>query len=424
MNIYRSGSKEGEGFLKKIMSRQVDMEGETLFEVKEILDDIKLNKDKAVRKYTEKFDKVYLEEFEVSKKEIDGCEFKVDKDLKKAMNKAFENIWRFHEKQIPKNFEINVEGIKTGTRYLPIERAGIYVPGGKAAYPSSVLMNAIPAKVAKVNEIIMIAPPSKDGTIPNEVLYGAKLCNIDRIFKIGGAQGIGALAYGTESVPKVDIISGPGNIYVSMAKKLVYGIVNIDMIAGPSEILIISDGAQNPYYIALDLLSQAEHDELSSSILLTLSMDEATQVSREVEKNLKNLPKKDIAEKSLKNYGGIILCEDEEEIIEIANKIAPEHLEVMGFNEDISNRVKNAGCIFEGDYSPEALGDYIAGPNHILPTNGTARFFSALGTQTFMKRINYTNSSKEGLENLKEYVEIFAKSEGLMAHSNSITGRF
>lgn len=424
MNIYNSKSKEGQNFLKKIMSRQMDMEGDTLFEVKKILDDVRKNKDSSVRRYTQKFDRVYLDDFEVTKYEFDLAEANVEKSLKEAMKKAYDNIRRFHENQLPKGFEINIEGIRSGTKYLPIEKAGIYVPGGKAAYPSSVLMNAIPAKVAGVKEIIMIAPPSKDGSIPNEVLYGAKLCNVDRVFKIGGAQGIAALAYGTESVPKVDIITGPGNIYVSMAKKLVYGSVNIDMIAGPSEILILSDGLQNSLYMASDILAQAEHDELASSILLTLSMDEAKKVSKEVEKKVKELTKKTICIKSLENYGAILVCEDEEEIVEIANSIAPEHLEILGFDKGIFEKIRNAGCVFLGEYSPEALGDYLAGPNHILPTNGTSRFFSPLGTQTFMKRMNYTSCNKEGLEKVKGYIEIFAKKEGLMAHANSITGRF
>lgn len=424
MYIYKSKSKEGQKFFKKIISRQIDMEGDTLFEVKKILDDVRKYKDTAVRKYTKEFDNVYLEDFEVNKREFDFAETKVEDDLKKAMKKAYENIWRFHERQISKGFEIDIEDIKSGSKYLPIEKAGIYVPGGKAAYPSSVLMNAIPARVAGVKEIIMIAPPSKDGSISNEVLYGARLCNVDRVFKIGGAQGIGALAYGTESVPKVDIITGPGNIYVSMAKKLVYGSVNIDMIAGPSEILILSDGLQNPSYIASDLLAQAEHDELASSILLTLSMTEGKKVSEELKVKVRELPKEDICIKSLENYGAIIVCESEEEMVEIANEIAPEHLEILGFGKGISEKIRNAGCIFLGEYSPEALGDYIAGPNHILPTNGTARFFSPLGTDTFMKRMNYISSTKEGLENLKESIGIFAKKEGLIAHERSITGRF
>lgn len=427
MNIYKLNSDEGRGFLKKINSRQLDMEDKVMDTVKEIIKTVRKDGDKALFNYAKAFDKVELTSLEITKSELDDAESRIGKDIKQAIDKAYENIWDFQFAQKPQDFEYEKQGIIAKTRYIPIENAGIYVPGGKASYPSSVLMNAIPARAAGVKQIIMTVPCNQDGKLSDEILYAAKICKVDRIFKIGGAQAIAALAYGTETVPKVDIITGPGNIYVSVAKKLVYGAVNIDMIAGPSEILILSDGNQNPEYIAADLISQAEHDELASSILLTLSSEEAKNVSEKVDEQLTKLPKTDIATKSLQNYGGILICENIQEMIDTANRIAPEHLEIMFNNKvasQITNQIVNVGCIFVGRYSPEPLGDYMAGPNHILPTNGSARSFSPLGTQTFMKRSNYLEASKDALENIYKDIVCFAQAEGLQGHANSILRRF
>lgn len=424
MNIYNLNSDEARAFLKKISSRQLDMEDKVVDTVRQIINTVRIEGDKALLNYTKVFDKVELVNIEVSKSELDEAEKNIDKNIKQAIDKAYENIWDFQMAQKPQDFFYEKQGIISKTRYLPIEKAGIYVPGGRASYPSSVLMNAIPARVAGVNQIIMTVPSNSQGKLRDEVLYAAKLCKVDRIFKIGGAQAIAALAYGTQLVPKVDIITGPGNIYVSVAKKLVYGAVNIDMIAGPSEILILSDGNQNAEYIATDLISQAEHDELASSILLTLSGEEAENVSKQVDLELKKLPKADIASKSLQNYGGILICDSMKQMIDTANRIAPEHLELMCEDKDIASEIVNAGCVFVGRYSPEPLGDYMAGPNHILPTNASARSFSPLGVQSFMKRSNYIESTKEALEDIYKDIACFAKAEGLLGHANAILRRF
>ncbi len=424
VNIFKLNSESARAFLNKISSRQADMEDKVLDAVREIINKVRQNGDNALISYAKQFDNVELKSLEVSSIELSEAEQKIDKAVKKAIDKAYENIWEFQSAQKPEDFIYEKEGIISKTRYIPIETAGIYVPGGKAAYPSSVLMNAIPARTAGVKNIIMTVPCDENGGINPEVLYAAKLCKVDRIFKVGGAQAIAALAYGTESIPKVDIITGPGNIYVSVAKKLVYGAVNVDMIAGPSEILIVSDGNQNPSYIAADLISQAEHDELASSILLTLSDKEAEAVSNEVGVQLSKLPKSKIASEAIKNYGAILVCDTKEELVDIANQIAPEHLEVLFEYKKITDSLTNAGCIFSGEYSPEPLGDYMAGPNHILPTNGSARAFSPLGIQSFMKRSNYIEASKEGLEKIYKDVACFAKAENLDGHANSILRRF
>ena len=424
MNIYNLNSDEARAFLKKISSRQLDMEDKVVDTVRQIINTVRIEGDKALLNYTKVFDKVELVNIEVSKSELDEAEKNIDKNIKQAIDKAYENIWDFQMAQKPQDFFYEKQGIISKTRYLPIEKAGIYVPGGRASYPSSVLMNAIPARVAGVNQIIMTVPCNSQGKLRDEVLYAAKLCKVDRIFKIGGAQAIAALAYGTQLVPKVDIITGPGNIYVSVAKKLVYGAVNIDMIAGPSEILILSDGNQNAEYIATDLISQAEHDELASSILLTLSGEEAENVSKQVDLELKKIPKADIASKSLQNYGGILICDSMKQMIDTTNRIAPEHLELMCEDKDIASEIVNAGCVFVGRYSPEPLGDYMAGPNHILPTNASARSFSPLGVQSFMKRSNYIESTKEALEDIYKDIACFAKAEGLLGHANAILRRF
>ena len=394
--------------------------------VKEIVEDVKQNGDSAVLKYTQKFDGANLESMEVTKEEMDRAWERAPQSLKEALMEAGNNIKKFHEKQKRNSFIDNeLKGRMVGQLVNPIEKVGIYVPGGKSPYPSTVLMNAIPAKVAGVEELIMVTPPNKNGEIMDNILVAARIANVDRIFKVGGAQAIAGLAYGTETIPKVYKITGPGNIYVALAKKQVYGIVDIDMIAGPSEILIIADELAKPKYIAADLLSQAEHDELASSVLITPSEALADAVSKEVDIQLIKLTKRDIAEKSLENYGRIIITKDLDEAIDIANDIAPEHLELMIAEPFLYiNSIKNAGAIFVGENTPEPLGDYYAGPNHTLPTNGTAKFSSPLSVDDFIKKTSVIYYSKEALKEVKDTILEISESEGLTAHSNSIRIRF
>jgi len=394
--------------------------------VEKIVEDVKQDGDSAILKYTKKFDGADLETMEVTKEEIDKAWQRTPQSLKDALIKAGNNIKKFHEKQKRNSFMDNeLKGKITGQLINPIEKVGIYVPGGKSSYPSTVLMNAIPGKVAGVKELIMVTPPGKNGEIMDNILVAAKIANVDRIFKIGGAQAIAGLAYGTQTIPKVYKITGPGNIYVALAKKQVYGIVDIDMIAGPSEILIIADKLAKPKYIAADLLSQAEHDELASSVLITPCEKLAEAVSQEVDLQLKNLAKKDIAKKSLENYGRIIITKNLDEAIDIANEIAPEHLELMVAEPFLYiNSIKNAGAIFVGENTPEPLGDYYAGPNHTLPTNGTAKFSSPLSVDDFIKKTSLIYYSKEALEEVKDTIVEISDSEGLTAHSNSIKIRF
>ncbi|WP_319371691.1 histidinol dehydrogenase [uncultured Ilyobacter sp.] len=394
--------------------------------VEEIVKNVKENGDSAVLGYTAKFDGAKLEKMEVTEEEIERAWERTPESLKKALTEAGESIKKFHEKQKRNSFMDNaVKGRITGQLINPIEKVGIYVPGGKSPYPSTVLMNAIPAKVAGVQELTMITPPGKSGEIMDNILVAARIAGVDRIFKIGGAQGVAALAYGTETVPKVYKITGPGNIYVALAKKQVYGIVDIDMIAGPSEILIIADDTANPKYIAADLLSQAEHDELASSILVTPSEKLAEAVSKEVDIQLAQLSKKEIAEKSLENYGRIIITKDLDEAIDMANDIATEHLELMVAEPFLYvNSIKNAGAIFVGENTPEPLGDYYAGPNHTLPTNGTSKFSSPLSVDDFIKKTSVIYYSKDALREVKDTVLEISDSEGLTAHSNSIRIRF
>jgi len=394
--------------------------------VEKIVEDVKQDGDSAILKYTKKFDGADLETMEVTKEEIDKAWQRTPQSLKDALIKAGNNIKKFHEKQKRNSFMDNeLKGKITGQLINPIEKVGIYVPGGKSSYPSTVLMNAIPGKVAGVKELIMVTPPGKNGEIMDNILVAAKIANVDRIFKIGGAQAIAGLAYGTQTIPKVYKITGPGNIYVALAKKQVYGIVDIDMIAGPSEILIIADKLAKPKYIAADLLSQAEHDELASSVLITPCEKLAEAVSQEVDLQLENLAKKDIAKKSLENYGRIIITKNLDEAIDIANEIAPEHLELMVTEPFLYiNSIKNAGAIFVGENTPEPLGDYYAGPNHTLPTNGTAKFSSPLSVDDFIKKTSLIYYSKEALEEVKDTIVEISDSEGLTAHSNSIKIRF
>jgi histidinol dehydrogenase len=394
--------------------------------VEEIVKNVKENGDSAVLEYTAKFDSAELDRMEVTADEIDIAWKRTPESLKTALAEAADSIKRFHEKQKRNSFMDNTtKGRITGQLINPIEKVGIYIPGGKASYPSTVLMNAIPAKIAGVEDLVMITPPGKGGKIMDNILAAAKIAGVDRIFKVGGAQGIAALAYGTETIPKVYKITGPGNIYVALAKKQVYGIVDIDMIAGPSEILIIADDTANSRYIAADLLSQAEHDELASSVLITPSEKLAEAVSKEVDIQLAELTRKETAEKSLENYGRIIVTEDLNEAIDIANDIAAEHLELMVAEPFLYvNSIKNAGAVFVGENTPEPLGDYYAGPNHTLPTNGTAKFSSPLSVDDFIKKISVIYYSKEALKEVKDTILEISESEGLTAHSNSIKIRF
>ena len=427
MKIFSTKEK---GFIKAldaILKRGESDTSEAEEAVKAIINGVRENGDKALLKYTERFDKVRFSNMRdalCTRQEIEralGNIPKVDSDIIKL---AAKRIRAFHKKQLPKSwFFKEKNGTLLGQRVTPLERVGIYVPGGKAVYPSTVLMNAIPAKVAGVKEIIMATPPSKNG-INSHVLAAAKIAGVDKIYKVGGAQAVAAMAYGTESIPKVDKIVGPGNIYVATAKRLVFGVVDIDMVAGPSEILIINDGTGAPSWIAADLLSQAEHDELASGILLTTSTKMAEAVAREVEKQLRELKREAIARVSIERYGAIIITKNPAEAADIANRIAPEHLELFVKKPfELLKKIKNAGAIFLGPNTPEPIGDYMAGPNHTLPTGGTARFSSPLGTEDFIKRSNVLSFSKKGVEKLGKSVVRFTEMEGLGAHGRSVVIR-
>lgn len=420
------GSKRAE-FLKELQERStVDFKDyeET---VKNILSKVMAEGDLALLKYTKKFDGADLSQtgMKVTDEEIEEAYGKVSEDYLKAIGLAIKNITSYHKKQSQNSWFTSSDGIMLGQKVTPIASVGIYVPGGTAAYPSSVLMNAIPAKVAGVKRIVMISPPNKDEKLPAGVLVAAKELGINEIYKVGGAQGVGALAYGTKTIDKVNKIVGPGNIYVATAKREVYGYVDIDMIAGPSEILVIADDSANPKYVAADLLSQAEHDELSSAILITTSKELGKAVVKEVKRQTVTLERKNIIEKSLTNYGKVILVENLEEAVELSNEIAPEHLELCVENPfDLLGKVENAGAIFLGNYSPEPLGDYLAGPNHVLPTSGTAKFYSPLSVDDFIKKSSIIYYNQKALREVKDEVMILAKSEGLTAHKNSIKVRF
>ncbi|MDF2677400.1 MAG: histidinol dehydrogenase [Bacillota bacterium] len=388
-----------------------------------IIEDVRINKDEAVKKYTLEFDKVEIKNLEVSQEEINAAFETIDKELLITIKKAKENIEEFHKKQVRESFNFKPKGKDAllGQIFNPIEKVGIYVPGGKAAYPSTVLMNAVPAKIAGVSQLCMITPPQSDGKIKDSILVAASLAGVDRIFKVGGAQGIAALAYGTESIPKVYKITGPGNIFVAAAKRRVSGFVGIDMIAGPSEILIIADKWANPAYIAADLISQAEHDEMAASILITDSPELPDKVVKELEIQMNQLERTEIIEKSLNNQGAIILLDSMDECIELANEIAPEHLEILTENcLEMFKNIKNAGAIFIGEYSPEPVGDYFAGPNHTLPTSSTAKFSSALGVDDFIKKTSLIYYSKEALNQNREDIIRFAENEGLTGHANAV----
>lgn len=394
--------------------------------VTDIISNVRKNGDKALFEYSQRFDKVDLKSLEVSSKEIDEAFQLADKDFIEVIKEAAENIRQFHKRQVKNSFIISEkDGIVTGQKVTPIERVGLYVPGGTAAYPSTVLMDSIPAKIAGCSQIVMVTPPSKDGKVNPNILTAAKIAGVDRIFKVGGAQAVAALAYGTESVPEVDKIVGPGNAFVAEAKKQVFGKVAIDMIAGPSEILIVADSTCNPKHVAADLLSQAEHDKMASAVLVTDSEDFAKLVSNELERQIPLLPREEIARASIDNNGKIIVAENLMAAIDIANEIAPEHLEICVDNPfDYLDKIKHAGSIFMGKNCPEALGDYFAGPNHTLPTSGTAKFSSPLSVDDFVKKSQFTYYTKDALSKVADKVAMFAEKEGLSAHARSALVRF
>lgn len=421
-------SETKKNILEDLLKRSPNQYDQYAEVVSKILNDVKVDKDKALFDYTERFDKTVVtkDTIRVTDAEIEEAYRQVDASLVEVIRKAKANIEAYHTKQKQYSwFDTTDNGTILGQKVTPISAAGVYVPGGKAAYPSSVLMNVIPAKVAGVGRIAMTTPPGKDGKVNPGTLVAAKEAGVTEIYKVGGAQAIAALAFGTESIPKVDKIVGPGNIYVALAKKAVYGHVSIDSIAGPSEILVLADETANPRYVAADLLSQAEHDELASAILITTSKELAEKVSAEVDQFVEQLSRKEILTKSLENYGYIMIAESMEDAIDTANEIASEHLEIQTKDPFmVMTKIKNAGAIFIGEYSSEPLGDYMAGPNHILPTNGTAKFFSPLSVDDFIKKSSIISYSREALEPIYKDIISFANSESLTAHANSIAVRF
>ncbi|MBR5994625.1 MAG: histidinol dehydrogenase [Lachnospiraceae bacterium] len=428
MRIVKLTEDNKKDLLNKLLKRSTTSYPEYEKTVADIIENIKAGGDKALFEYTLKFDKFELTKsnIKVTQEEIKEAYSLLDKDYVEVIRKAKANIEDFHKKQVRQTFiTTKPDGSILGQRITPIASAGTYVPGGKAAYPSSVLMNIVPAKVAGVEKIVMVTPPGKEGKINPGTLVAADIAGVDEIYKVGGAQAIAALAFGTESVPKVDKITGPGNIFVALAKKAVYGNVGIDSIAGPSEIVVLADETPNPRYVAADLLSQAEHDELASAILVTTSEELARKVSDEVDGFLKVLERAEIIKKSLDNFGYILVADTMDEAVDAVNDIAGEHLEILTKNPfDTMTKVKNAGAMFLGEYSSEPLGDYFAGPNHILPTNGTSRFFSPLSVDDFIKKSSIICYSEEGLRKVHEDIELFAAKEGLTAHANSIKVRF
>lgn len=405
---------------EEIFARQEDTDNVEEI-VADIIKEVRINGDRALYKYAEKFDKANLSSLCVTNEEIDEAVKSIDPEFIRILERAAKNIRAFHEKQVRTSYIISEEnGVVTGQKITPIDKAGLYVPGGTAAYPSTVLMDSIPAKIAGCREVVMVSPPNSDGKINPVILAAAHVAGVDKIFKVGGAQAVAALSYGTESIPKVDKIVGPGNKFVAEAKKQVFGQVSIDMIAGPSEILIIADSKTNPKYAAADLLSQAEHDKMASAVLVTDSLDFAEKVSEELENQIPMLERSEIARTSIDNNGKIIVVKDLETAIEISNEIAPEHLEICVDNPfDYLDQIKHAGSIFMGRNCPEALGDYMAGPNHTLPTSGTARFSSPLSVDDFVKKSQYTYYTKDALKNIAYDVEYFATKEGLTAHAKS-----
>lgn len=428
MRIVKVNEDSIENILSDLLKRSPNHYDGYQETVDEIIANVKADGDQAVFDYTKRFDgaEITKENILVTEEEIKEAYEQVDDQLIEVIRKAIKNIREFHEKQVQNSwFETREDGVMLGQKVMPMESCGVYVPGGKAVYPSSVLMNIVPAHVAGVKNIIMTTPPGKDGKVTANTLVAAKEAGAGAIYKVGGAQAIAALAFGTESIPKVDKIVGPGNIFVALAKKSVYGNVSIDSIAGPSEILVLADETANPRYVAADLLSQAEHDEMASAILVTTSEELAAKVSEEVEGFLNQLSRKEIMEKSLESFGYILIAKDIKEAVDVANAIASEHLEIMTENPfDVMTRIKNAGAIFIGAYSCEPLGDYFAGPNHVLPTNGTAKFFSPLSVDDFIKKSSVVYYSREALEPVHKDIEFFATQEELTAHANSMKVRF
>ena len=422
--IKADGVQEVE-FLAKLGERSRNTNKDVTETVSEIINNVMMNGDKAVREYTVKFDGKAPDAFEVPKEELTALTANCDPEFIATLKKAADNIRNFHERQKQQSWLTTKDnGVIMGQRIRGLKCVGLYVPGGTAAYPSSVLMNAIPAKIAGVSELIMVTPPGKDGKPNPDIMAAAAIAGVDRVFLMGGAQAVAALAYGTESVPKVDKIVGPGNIFVATAKKLLYGTVDIDMIAGPSEILVLADESANPKCLAADLMSQAEHDKLASAILITTSDKLAEDTTKEIYRQVEELSRKDIIEYSLDNYGVIIVCDTMERAIELANELAPEHLEVCCENPmEYVGKLDNAGSVFLGNYSPEPLGDYFAGPNHVLPTSGTARFFSPLSVDTFVKKSSFIYYTEDALQNDSDDIIRFANTEGLTAHANSIIVR-
>jgi histidinol dehydrogenase len=428
MRIVKLTDETKNNILENLLKRSPNSYGKFEAAVGEILSNVRTNKDAALFKYTKDFDKadINASNIVVTKEEIEEAYTKVDPKLVNVIRKALKNIKEYHEKQKQYSwFDSKPDGTILGQKVTALSRVGVYVPGGKAAYPSSVLMNVIPAKVAGVEQIIMCTPPDHEGKVYPTTLVAANEAGVDVIYKAGGAQAIAAMAYGTESVPKVDKICGPGNIYVALAKKAVFGYVSIDSVAGPSEILVIADETANPRYVAADLLSQAEHDEMASAILITTSNELAQKVSDEIDGFLKELSRSEIISKSLDNYGYILLVDNIDDAVDAANEIASEHLEIVTKDPfNTMTKIKNAGAIFLGEYSSEPLGDYFAGPNHVLPTNGTAKFFSALSVDDFIKKSSIISYSRNALEEIHNDIETFATAEHLTAHANSIKVRF
>lgn len=426
MNFVVADGKSEVEALKAMRARSTEIDENVTKTVQSVIDNVRTRGDDALKEYTKKFDGVDLQCLELSDEDIQKAYDSVSEDIIDALTRAAFNIKEFHERQLQQSWLTTKEnGVMLGQRIRGLKRVGIYVPGGRAAYPSSVLMNAVPAKVAGVKEIIMVTPPSKDGKVNPNILAAAKVAGVNRVFAVGGAQAVAALAYGTDSIPKVDKIVGPGNIFVATAKKLCFGAVDIDMIAGPSEILIIADETAEPKFLAADLMSQAEHDPMASAILLTTSKEIAEKTAMEIEKQKKALSKRDIIDESLEKFGAVIICKTIDSCVDIANEIAPEHLELMIENPmEYIGRIDNAGSVFLGKYSPEPLGDYYAGPNHVLPTSGTARFFSPLSVDAFVKKSSFIYYTKDALEKGRNDIVTLAESEGLTAHANSIKVRF
>lgn len=426
IQIAKADGKAERKLLEQLKARSGEIDRTVTAAVQEILSKVKEYGDTAVREYTMKFDGSVPENAEVPREVLDESLEQCDSEFVYALYKAADNIRDFHARQKQQSWlDAKENGVILGQRIRGLKRVGIYVPGGTAAYPSSVLMNAIPAKIAGVEEIIMVTPPRKDGTANPDILAAAKIAGVDRVFLMGGAQAVAALAYGTETVPQVDKIVGPGNIFVATAKKLLFGTVDIDMIAGPSEILIVADESADPKFLAADLMSQAEHDKLASAILLTTSADVANQTAAELERQMQTLSRREIIERSIDDFGAIIVCANIDEAIDFANELAPEHLEMAVKNPmEYIGRVDNAGSVFLGHFAPEPLGDYFAGPNHVLPTGGTARFFSPLSVDSFVKKSSFIYYTEDALREAKDDIVKLAETEGLTAHANSVKVRF